>query len=80
MRKLTAKIARRIADKSKNNEPKTFQDAIDFIVSEAKNGHSNTFIDGKKVYLEFLADQLKARGFKVNLEKYLEKPFLNVEW
>jgi hypothetical protein len=78
MKKLTAKRARRLSLLKAN--PKTMTEVIAFLVSEAKNGHNNTFIDGKEEVLEFIANELNSRGFKAGLERYTQTPFLSVYW
>ena len=80
MKKLTAKIARRLTDKSKRAEPKKFQEVIEFIISEARNGHSNTFIDGDEATLKVIEKELNERGFQAGIERYLPTPFLSVYW
>lgn len=80
MKKLTGKRAKQISESSTLNEPKNMKQVIDFILAEAKNGHTNTFIDGKEEVLEFIANELNSRGFKAGLERYTQTPFLSVYW
>lgn len=80
MKRLTAKKAKAISEASVTNTPTNMKQVIDFLVSEAKNGHTNTFIDGKEEVLEFIANELNSRGFKAGLERYTSTPFLSVYW
>lgn len=80
MKKLTANVAKRITNKTNRTRPKTFQDVVDFLATEAKNGHSNTFIDGDLKTLETIKTELAERGFRVYIEEYTGTPFLSVEW
>ena len=80
MKKLTADVARKLSKTSTLNEPKNMKQVIDFLVAEAKNGHTNTFIDGSEEVLQFIANELNSRGFKAGLERYTETPFLSVYW
>lgn len=80
VKKFTVKIAKKLTRKSKASEPKTFQDVIKFIMSEARNGHSNTFIDGDEATLKVIEKELNERGFQAGIERYLPTPFLSVYW
>ena len=84
MKKLTAEVAKRLTNKSTASEAKTFQDAINFIASEAKLGHTSTFIDGKLKDLEVIKAELEERGFRCYIEQTGFPPsgpkFLSVEW
>ncbi len=78
MKKFTAKVAKHLSETQVATEPKTFQDVINFLEVEARCGHSNTFIDGKKKVLKVIKKELEERGFNCYLNK--EDKFLEVYW
>jgi len=88
MKKLTAKIAANMADKSTVSYVTTFQSAITYIQINAKLGYKNCFIDGSKKNLKVLKKELEERGFRCFIETTggmfgkhdTSNPFLTVEW
>lgn len=82
MKKLTAKVAKRIAKYSTASDVTTFQKAIDYIAAQAKLGHTNTFLDGELKDLVVIKKELEERGFRCYIDSTgPNKPkYLSVEW
>lgn len=78
MKKFTAKVAKKLSENTKATEPTTFQDVINFLEVEARCGHSNTFIDGKRKTLKVIKKELEERGFNCYLSK--SDGYLEVYW
>lgn len=88
MKKLTAKVAKKMADESTVSFITTFQGAITYIQINAKLGYKNCFIDGSTKKLTVLKKELQERGFRCHIESTggmfgkhdTSLPFLTVEW
>jgi hypothetical protein len=88
VKKLTAKVARRLSKNTRATVALNFPHVIKFLASEARNGHTNTFIDGDLKDLEVIKKELEERGFRCHIEQTgfaefgtLGGPkFLSVEW
>jgi hypothetical protein len=88
MKKLTAKVAKQLSNKSTASYITNFNSAILFIQINAKLGMSNCFIDGTEKNLKVLKKELQERGFRCHIETTggffgsvpTSKPFLSVEW
>jgi len=80
MKKLTAEVAKNISKRSTASVANTFQDAINFIASQASLGHTNTFIDGKAKDLKVIKKELEERGFRCYIENVGGPQYLSVEW
>ena len=78
---MNAKQAKKLSEEYSEIQYTKLSDVLNYIKSQAKTGHTNTFIDGSVKDLEKFQKALEKRGFRVFIETYNPPTkFLSVEW